>query len=320
MRPAFFYLVSINYLLENDTFTPAGGNAQDWMGAYVITEDLCIIEMHPNGVSSLIATVIENKEMAPGCRYLLVYAPEIARAAKPGLFVHVLCGTSYDPLLRRPLGIHEADPETGRFAMLYEVRGKGTSLLAERCVGDRIDILGPLGNGFTLPESDGLDLLLVAGGIGVAPLYYLAKELHRRGGYRKLSVILGARNCDMILRVDDFRLLTDDLRIATDDGSMGCCGFVTTPLDQYMADAGTGVRPLVFACGPMSMLRAIASTTRHYNLNCQVSTEAKMACGVGACMSCVIKLRTDLVIADGSFRYVRSCKEGPVFNADEVIW
>lgn len=268
----------------------------------------------------MITTVIENKEIAPECRYLLVDAPEIARTAKPGQFVHVLCGTSYDPLLRRPLGIHEADPETGCFAMLYEVRGRGTSLLAERCVGDKIDILGPLGNGFTLPESDGQDLLLVAGGIGVAPLYYLAKELHRRSGYRKLSVILGARTCDMILRADDFRQLTDDLRIATDDGSQGCCGFVTTPLSQYMEEAGVGAKPLVFTCGPMPMLRAIAATTRHYGLNCQVSTEAKMACGVGACMSCVIKLRTDPGMTDGSFKYVRSCKEGPVFNADEVIW
>jgi dihydroorotate dehydrogenase electron transfer subunit len=259
-------------------------------------------------------------EIAPGCRYLLVDEPEIAKAAKPGQFVHVLCGTTYDPLLRRPLGIHEVDVKTGRFAMLYEVRGRGTSLLAERCIGDKVDILGPLGNGFTLPESGEQDILLVAGGIGVAPLYYLATELHRRGGYRSLSVILGARTCDLILCADDFQKLTDDLCIATDDGSQGCCGFVTTPLAQYMKEAGADVHPLVFACGPMPMLHAIAATTNQYGLRCQVSTEAKMACGVGACMSCVIKVKTNPNAADDSFKYVRSCKEGPVFNADEVIW
>lgn len=268
----------------------------------------------------MIATILEHHDVTPSCRYLLVDAPEIARKAQPGQFVHVLCGPSYDPLLRRPLGIHDADAESGRFAMLYEVRGRGTSLLAERCIGESLDILGPLGNGFTLPESGGRNVLIVAGGIGGAPLYYLASEIGKSDGHGKTTVILGARTCGMLLRADDFRRITTDVRIATDDGSEGCCGFVTTPLAQYMEEGGKDNPPLVYACGPMPMLQSIAALTKEYGLTCQVSTEAKMACGVGACMSCVIKVRTQPGASDGAFKYVRSCKEGPVFDADEVIW
>ncbi|MHB1000580.1 MAG: dihydroorotate dehydrogenase electron transfer subunit [Armatimonadota bacterium] len=265
-------------------------------------------------------TIIEHREIAPNCMYLRVEAPELVLKAVPGQFVHVQCSTSYDPLLRRPLGIHEADPHAGTFSMLYEIRGRGTSLLAERCIGDTVDILGPLGNGFALPESCDQPVLLISGGIGVAPLYFLASKLSREALCKDMTCIIGARTESMLLRVDEFKQYTQDVRISTDDGSAGCHGFVTTPLSQYIEEMDKNNPPVVYACGPMPMLRAITDVTKSYGLKCWISTEAKMACGVGACMSCVIKVRTAPGESDADFKYIRSCKEGPVFDADEVIW
>lgn len=261
--------------------------------------------------------VLDHVEVGPRSWRLTLDAPGLARASAPGQFVHVLCAaqSAYDPLLRRPLSVHDADRKTGRVSLLYEVRGRGTALLAEKAPGDTLDLLGPLGQGFTLPESADARLLLVAGGIAVAPLYFLARRIADSVGCRRATFLIGARTKSMLLCVDEFSQLGAEVRVSTDDGNAGYHGFVTGLLSEHVGTADDADAPLVYACGPMPMLKAVAEITKSQRLKCEVSTEAKMACGVGACMSCAIKVRSG-----NSFKYVRACKEGPVFDADEVIW
>jgi dihydroorotate dehydrogenase electron transfer subunit len=243
---------------------------------------------------------------------MMLGAPELAEVCVPGQFLHVLCHPGNDPLLRRPFSIHDADPKLGLVSLLYQVVGRGTRLMAERVPGETLDVLGPLGRGFALPETAGQPILLVGGGMAVAPLYFLARRISDTIGCVKTAFFLGARTEDMLLCLDELALLRLVIQTATEDASHGHPGLVTGLLENYL---GEGDKPLVYACGPWPMLKEIARITKAHGLNCQVSTEAKMACGVGACMSCVIKVR------DGdSSKYVRSCKEGPVFDADEVIW
>lgn len=239
-------------------------------------------------------------------------APELAEICSPGQFLHVLCHSGNDPILRRPFSIHDADSKLGLVSLLYQVRGRGTQLLAERLPGEMLDVLGPLGRGFDLPKAAGQPILLVGGGMAVAPLYFLARRISETTGCAKTAFLIGAHTEDMLLCLDEFALLRLVVQTATEDASHGHHGLVTDLLESYLHG---GDKPLVYACGPWPMLKAVAEITRAHGLKCQVSTEAKMACGVGACMSCVIKVR------DGdSAKYVRSCKEGPVFDADEVIW
>jgi len=259
--------------------------------------------------------IIEHEEIAGHARRLVLAAPEIAGFAEPGQFVHVLCGDSYDPLLRRPFSVHDVDRQSGRVRLLYEIRGRGTALLAEKRSGETLDVVGPLGKGFELPKSPGRPLVLIGGGIAVAPLYFLARRIAETIGCECAAFLIGARTESMLLYVEEFARLGSDVRTATDDGSAGYRGFVTGLLEQYIHAMDRANPPLVYACGPMQMLKAVARITKEHGLKCQVSTEAKMACGVGACMSCVIKVR------DGdSWKYVRCCKEGPVFDADDIIW
>ncbi len=260
---------------------------------------------------------MEHAERGPGIHQLVLDAPEIVCLASPGQFVHVLCTPSgYDPLLRRPFSIHHTDPESGKIVIVYEVRGRGTKALSERKPGELIDVLGPLGQGFRIPETDdSRPFLLVGGGIGAVPLYFLGRKLEERFGSDRVTFIAGARTADLILFRQEFEKHCHDYHACTDDGSAGFHGFVTDRMFECLDGQEFCVPPIVYACGPTPMLKAVSKLAREHVCECQVSVEAKMACGVGACLSCVIKVR------DGdSFKYVRSCAEGPVFDAREVIW
>lgn len=248
---------------------------------------------------------------------LALHAPDIARGAEPGQFVHLLCAAGgYDPLLRRPFSIHFADPEAGKMILVYEIRGRGTRALSERKPGEVVDVLGPLGRGFSVPETDdGRPFLLIGGGIGVVPLYFAARRLEERLGSDRVTFITGARTADLILCQPEFKKHCRDYHVCTDDGSAGFHGFVTGRMCQCLDGQELCAPPIIYACGPTPMLKAVSKLALEHDCDCQVSVEAKMACGVGACLSCVIKVR------DGdSFKYVRSCREGPVFDAGEVIW
>ncbi len=229
-----------------------------------------------------------------------VCCPEMAKIAKPGQFLHILCGG--DAYLRRPISICEV-VERKHIRFIFETRGKGTEALAKRSVGEYLDILGPLGNGFTLYPEDKEAILLIGGGIGVFPLLQLAKEL--KG---KATVVLGFRNQDAVLLADEFRAVSRNVFIATDDGSCGYHGFVTDVMKNIL---GSNPVSRVYTCGPTPMMQKVAEMASDANIPAQVSLEERMGCGVGACVTCTCKV-------NGSNK--RVCKDGPVFDGTEVEW
>jgi dihydroorotate dehydrogenase electron transfer subunit len=211
-----------------------------------------------------------------------------------------------DPLLRRPFSIHRMlGSESGEFEILFRAVGSGTKILARAHVGDRLDVLAPLGRGFRL---DAGRPLFVGGGIGVAPLLFLAESFLEKGIRPKL--LLGGRRDRDILCHEDFTCLAVPFALATEDGTLGEPGLVTRLLERELAAgvSGTGV----YTCGPVPMLEAVARICRNHGVPCQVSLEAHMACGVGACLGCVV--------AGEKAPYLRVCKEGPVFDAGEIKW
>ncbi len=253
------------------------------------------------------ARILKQEEVAPGCHRMLLQAPEAAGRAAPGQFMHVRCGSSADPLLRRPLSVHDVDRGKGTLTLLYRAAGRGTALLAGLGPGAGISLMGPLGRGFSLPAGAGLRVALAAGGIGVAPLYFLLKELVSRDFF--VYVLVGAQTAEDLLCGDDFKLLGSRTSFATDDGSCGHKGPVTDLLESLLASGGVD---LVYACGPPPMLKRVAGLLTGTGVPGEISLERHMGCGVGACLSCVCKVRS------GAYR--RVCADGPVFPVEEVVW
>jgi dihydroorotate dehydrogenase electron transfer subunit len=245
------------------------------------------------------------REALGGEYYRLRLRPARPFTAMPGQFAMLKVTDSIDPLLRRPFSIHRVHP-SGEFEVLFRVVGQGTRLLSAVHVGNRVDAIAPLGSAF--PLDVGATPLLVGGGVGVAPLLFLTDALLDRGARPKL--LLGGRSDRDILCHDDFGCLAVPFELATEDGSLGEEGLVTRLLTRALGAAEAGVT--VFSCGPAPMLAAVARVCADHGVRCWVSMEAYMACGVGACLGCVIPG------AGGS--YLRVCKEGPVFPADAVDW
>lgn len=293
--------------------------------------------------------VLDNLEPAPGYRELLLRAPEAAAAARPGQFLHLLCG---DPprgdgayrYLRRPVSIFRVDRGAGTVSVLFRVLGEGTRWLAARRAGEAVSALGPLGRGFPLEGFTGGEAiaLLAGGGVGIPPLFFLAQELRRRGV--PVRAFLGARGAADLLAEADFERAGVPVAVATDDGSRGRRGFVTDllagALDEY-PDA------VIFACGPLPMLRAVQGMAAGRTVPAYLSVEERMACGVGACLGCPVKVPGDdpypagaapwtapprgAALAEAYERvaragrgeaqtaFRRACLEGPVFPAWEVV-
>ena len=260
----------------------------------------------PGGAS--LCRVLSVEEAGPG--YVRVaLMPDRAKDARPGQFAMVRAGEGTDPLLRRPFSIHRLDRATGRFEFLIRVAGKGTRLLAGVRLGDLLDVLVPLGRGF---GPAGEVPLLVGGGIGVAPLLFLAEELLREGKRPKL--LLGGRTERDLLCRGEFSCLAVPSAYATEDGSHGETGLVTKLLGRELEMAGeAGIGKItVHACGPVPMLAAVSRMAESYGAACEVSMEAHMACGLGACLGCIIKGRGG--------ENLRVCREGPVFPSTLVRW
>ncbi|HHD56875.1 MAG TPA: dihydroorotate dehydrogenase electron transfer subunit [Desulfobulbaceae bacterium] len=237
---------------------------------------------------------------------LTLHAPEISRAAHPGQFVMLQINDGMDPLLRRPFSIHQVSAG-GNIQILFKVVGRGTAQLAGLLPGHPIDCIGPLGRGFALEKKD--RLCLVGGGMGLAPLYFLAGRLLQTGKMpEKDFVLLGARNREELsIFADEFSQLGYPVQTATDDGSMGHHGFVTELLDPILP----GIQR-VYTCGPSAMMKICADKACVTGVGCQVSLETHMACGLGACLGCAV------TGADESYLHV--CRQGPVFDAGEVAW
>ncbi len=247
--------------------------------------------------------VVENRQVG-AYRQVSFVAPEIAALAQPGQFMMVrLAGESLDPLLPRPMGVHDVDSDLVK--MLVDPVGKGTVALAGAAVGDRLSVLGPLGNGFDL--EGGGPAVLVAGGMGAAPLTMLAGALLTRG--REVSCLLGFRTRSQTLAAELFQ--EADIEVLTEDGSAGRQGLACDPLPGLLDGQPGRTKPEIFACGPAAMLAEVARIARQQGVRAQVSVAAHMACGIGSCQGCVVK---------GSASYLKVCTEGPVFDAKDLEW
>jgi dihydroorotate dehydrogenase electron transfer subunit len=246
--------------------------------------------------------VVSNEELWPGSYLLWAEAPEIARAACPGQYVMVRCGEGYDMPLRRPLSVHNSSAD-GRVAFLFMVVGCGTEWLAQRKEGDPLDLLGPLGNGFEIyPQSR--NLLLVAGGIGIAPMVALAADAVAAG--RSVTLVIGDRTS---ARICPERLLPRGIKsvAVTEDGSEGVSGMATDLLPELARDVDQ-----LFACGPVAMYQAMSQMSDALGGKpAQVLLEVVLGCGVGACLGCTIQTKHGQRLV---------CKDGPVFELDDIVW
>ncbi len=255
-----------------------------------------------------VATILQNDELAAGYRRIVFSVPGIAAEAQPGQFVHVQIPSLRDRILRRPFSISSADPVKGTLTVVYKVVGLGTKELARIRPGASCAVLGPLGHGYGIRQEK--TPVLVTGGYGSASTLFLAERSAKKG-----IVLMGARTASDLILVQEYKNLGFDVRTATNDGSDGVKGFVTALLEDALKDAAD---PVIYACGPRPMLYALGRQTLPLGVETQLSLDQHMCCGVGACFACVIKVK-DETFPDG-FRYSRTCKEGPVYDAKEVYY
>jgi dihydroorotate dehydrogenase electron transfer subunit len=245
------------------------------------------------------AKILKNDEISCGIFSMILDAPEIAENARAGQFVMVYLNRG-EMLLPRPISICSANINTGEIRLVYQTVGAGTNALSKMQSCEEIKLLGALGNGFLIEEKRNR-VAIVGGGIGSPPLYFLANELKSRG--IKTDIYLGFRSEPIL--TEDFKCAANKLFIAAENGNIGHRGLITEVLRaeniQYEE---------IFACGPKPLLRALADYAREKKIPCQVSMEERMACGLGTCVGCVVKVGET---------YVRICSEGPVFHANEVF-
>lgn len=252
------------------------------------------------------AEIIENRRVASDIFKLTVKPLELFLEPLAGQFFMLQVGEGFDPLLRRPLSIY--DTLESSLVFLYRIRGRGTTLLSQKKGGQIISLTGPFGKPY--PEPDSREVLLVAGGLGIASLNYLIRRLSEKGYL--LRLLVGARTRDEIILSDRLMPFVSELLIATDDGSEGVKGTVLDLLQEkgLTHDESKG-KPVIYACGPGPLLRAVDAFAMRGGLRAYLSVEERMACGMGACLGCVIMTR------DG---YKRVCKEGPVFREGDILW
>lgn len=231
-----------------------------------------------------------------------VSCPEMAKASEPGQFVNIgVEGFS----LRRPISICEIDQQNGTLRFVFRVVGEGTKKLAELSVGDMVDLLGPLGHGFTMlpPEKK---VVVVGGGIGVPPMLQVAAQ------YKNAIAVLGFKTASECILVEDFEKIGYWVDLCTDDGSRGRKGFVTAGLEEILRQGGAD---MIYSCGPRPMLKGVAELAERYGVPCEVSLEERMACGIGACLVCACRL-----VKDSKEYLGHVCKDGPVFDSKKVVF
>jgi dihydroorotate dehydrogenase electron transfer subunit len=281
----------------------------------------------PDAALHVCSTVIENVPLARDTFRIRLACPEIARRIVPGQFLMVRLTGTDDPLLGRPLALYDTWlDETGAPAgvdVVYLIVGRMTRRLAGVRPGETLEVWGPLGNGFTPHSVE--HLLMVAGGIGQTPFLALGREAvgGRRYGaparptprVRCTTLCYGVRTADLLAGVEDFRAAGVDVRVSSDDGSVGRRGLVTQLLGEVLDEFGAD-KCRVASCGPEKMMEAVAELAIARGVACDLSLETPMACGIGICFSCVAKVRQP----DGSWDYKRTCVEGPVFDAQKIVW
>jgi len=248
--------------------------------------------------------IVQKQALARDIFSLTVLCPEIAVLACPGQFVHILPkGFS----LRRPISIAGIDKKKGTLRIVFAIKHKGTQAIADLNQGDYLDMIAPLGHGFTLlPDAE--HVILVGGGIGVPPMLPLADYYQD-----KATAVSGFRSFSQVILQEDLEAYGARTICCTEDGSAGAVqGFVTSPLEQLLSEGADAV----FACGPIPMLKAVAQLCIRNKTYCEISLEERMACGVGACLGCACRIKNQ----DGQETFQHVCKNGPVFKAEEVLW
>ena len=263
--------------------------------------------------------VLKNERIKPLYFLLTIYCPPIADGIKTGQFIMLKVSDNFSPLLRRPFSVYKSYPSNhpekknrGCFLILYKKVGKGTQKMTEFKKGQKVNVIGPLGNGFSLsPLPSSTPIILIGGGIGVVSLYSLAEVM----APHPLYVFIGGKTKDDILCEEDFKKLNaPKIFIATEDVSLGYKG---TVIDLFLSQKKRVKRidsQYIYSCGPVEMLKELAKGSKFEGVVCQASLEARMGCGFGACWGCVVKTN------DLSTPYQRVCKEGPVFNLKDIVW
>jgi dihydroorotate dehydrogenase electron transfer subunit len=265
--------------------------------------------------------IVSNERDTDSYFRLVLRAPKIAPLIQPGQFAHVRVLTLKDALLRRPFSIFQVSGDT--FSILYKTVGKGTDALARMGAGEELSVIAPLGHGFTVPDRGAETPLLVAGGYGMAAMYLLAQRSPQKG-----IVFVGGRKRIDILCEKEFQALGWDVRVTTEDGSHGKKGLVIKPL---LAELRTPNSKLLtsklFACGPTGMLKAVGKIAEEFKVPAELSMDEHMCCGVGVCLTCVIPVKTgggpgraEAHQREGGWEYQRTCTEGPVFDARQIVW
>jgi len=244
----------------------------------------------------------ENTNLTDDVHSITVKNQKLAKESTPGQFLHINCGEAR--LLRRPISICSVKGENINF--VFEVKGEGTKWLSKCRPDQKLEILGPLGNGFSFPDGK---TIVVGGGVGTPPMLFAAEYAKQ-----KVTAILGFRSADRVILVDEFKSVCDKVYITTDDGSVGTYGAVLIPLEKLLK---SGDYKAVMSCGQLPMQKAVAKMCAQYGVSCQVSLEERMGCGIGACLVCACAVKDN---KSNSIVMSRACVDGPVFNANDVAW
>ena len=255
------------------------------------------------------AKLLEKIKLKENIYHFKVEAPQIVNIAKPGHFIEIRVSKNTEPFLRRPISIHNIDKEKGILEFVFQVKGEGTKILSEKSIGELIDIVGPLGSG-TFKYDKYQNLAIIGGGIGIFPLYELAKSA--KDDNKDISMYLGFRNKDFVLLEEKFKSISDNFILTTDDGTYGKKGFAINYLEK---DIDEGKIDCIYACGPLPMLKAVRELAIKKDIPGQISLEERMGCGLGVCLGCAVKTAKS---PKETPEYWHVCKGGPVFQAKDI--
>lgn len=250
--------------------------------------------------------IVGNWQLSKDLYEIEFIAPKMAEECSAGQFLQVQLSENYDPMLRRPLSIYDVDSSLGSISLLYKVVGRGTEMISKLKPKEFIDVMGPLGKGFSI-STESKKCLLVGGGVGIAPLIYLARVL--KENHKEVIILHGADNRKQLVSTEKMRSMGVDYYFATDDGSSGFKGYISDLMREKIAPEGID---FIYTCGPEIMMSEVAKYANEYGIEGEVSLEEHMACGVGACLGCARKLKKD------DQAYIKVCKDGPVFNIKDV--
>jgi len=263
-------------------------------------------------------TVVKNNEICTGHFFLSVKLPVSFKTPMPGQFVMARERGRIDPLLGRPFSVYhfERSEDGATVAILYKVVGKGTLLLSKRREGDSLEVLGPYGRAFDVyPEVE--RVVFICGGIGVAPITYLASHYRGQSATRNVDLICyyGASKAENLVGIEKIKDIVSNVFVSTDDGSTGYKGLVTERFAEDVSSYEPGTTK-IYACGPRPMFKQLSELLAGTPLSCQILIEERMACGLGACLGCTVLLHDD----EGQVTHARACIDGPVFNIRDIHW